>query len=308
MTTDGQESALAGCPRCGVEGVATASYCRACGATLPTAAADPRSVMVGGRAATGKDGAGGWYPPGGETGTRPRPWVIPTVLGALLVVAVVVVASVVVLRGDPSGSSAPSGRSTPAPTSPTVSTTDAPEPRRAFDGPPPMSIDPANVYIATLDTSEGRIVIRLHATQAPLAVNNFVFLARGRFYDGLTFHRVARDFVIQGGDPSGDGSGGPGYTVEGEVPADHYPAGSIAAAKAGAEPAGTFGSQFFVVTGASGTTLPNEYARFGTVTEGLDVARRIESYAPGSGDGAPTKRIIIRTVTIDESATGSSRG
>ena len=74
--------------------------------------------------------------------------------------------------------------------------------------------------------------------------------------------------MIQGGDPKGDGSGGPGYTVEGEVPTDHYPVGSLAAAKTGADPAGDFGSQFFIVTGAQGATLPNDYARFGTVTNG----------------------------------------
>lgn len=192
----------------------------------------------------------------------------------------------------------------PAATTSTTTTTTTRKAEAAFDAPPPMTIDPARRYTATLDTSEGRIVVALDAKNAPVAVNNFVFLARKRFYDGLTFHRVAKGFMIQGGDPAGDGSGDPGYSVKGEVPTDHYPEGSLAAAKTSTDPPGTFGSQFFIVTGPSGATLPNDYARFGRVTEGLDVARRIESFAPESGDGAPTKKVTITTVTISESAPG----
>ena len=104
--------------------------------------------------------------------------------------------------------------------------------------------------------------------------------------------------MIQGGDPAGDGSGGPGYTVTGEVPTDHYPVGALAAAKTGANPAGSFGSQFFIVTGTQGATLPNDYARFGNVTKGIAVAKKIESFAPKSGDGAPTQRVLINKITI----------
>ncbi len=96
--------------------------------------------------------------------------------------------------------------------------------------------------------------------------------------------------MIQGGDPKGDGSGGPGYTVAGEVPTDHYPVGALAAAKTGSAPAGDFGSQFFIVTGPNGATLPNDYARFGEVTKGMAVAKKIASFAPDNGDGAPTPR------------------
>ena len=120
---------------------------------------------------------------------------------------------------------------------------------RSYSSPPPMTIDPNATYTATMDTSEGTITLALDAKTAPVATNNFVFLARNGFYDGLTFHRASKDFVIQGGDPKGDGSGGPGYTVTGEVPTDHYPVGALAAAKTGSDPAGTFGSQFFIVTG-----------------------------------------------------------
>ncbi len=176
-------------------------------------------------------------------------------------------------------------------------------PTRTFAAPPPMTIDTTAKYTATMKTSEGTVTMDLDAATAPVATNNFVFLARNRFYDGLTIHRAAKNFVIQGGDPKGDGSGGPGYTVEGEVPTDHYPIGSLAAAKGGSDPAGTFGSQFFIVTGSGGATLPNDYARFGIVTAGLANAQKIEKLAPSSGDGAPTKKVTIIKVTIRENGT-----
>jgi cyclophilin family peptidyl-prolyl cis-trans isomerase len=169
---------------------------------------------------------------------------------------------------------------------------------RSYASAPPMTIDQNADYTATMKTSEGTITLALDAKTAPVATNNFVFLARNRFYDGLVFHRAAKDFVIQGGDPKGDGSGGPGYTVTGEVPTDNYPLGALAAAKGGTDAAGTFGSQFFIVTGANGATLPNDYARFGTVTKGLDVAQKIQGFAPASGDGVPTKKVTILEVTI----------
>jgi cyclophilin family peptidyl-prolyl cis-trans isomerase len=177
------------------------------------------------------------------------------------------------------------------------------DPQRTFSEAPPQTIDAAAKYTALVCTSEGNITLSLDAGTAPVATNNFVFLARNGFYDGLDFHRAAKGFVIQGGDPSGDGSGGPGYTVQGEVPTDNYPVGSLAGAKTGNEPPGTFGSQFFIVTGSAGKTLPNDYARFGTVTKGLDVAKKIESYAPDGGDGPPTKKVRIVAVQIREDGT-----
>jgi peptidyl-prolyl cis-trans isomerase B (cyclophilin B) len=171
---------------------------------------------------------------------------------------------------------------------------------------PAMTIDPAKTYTATMDTSCGTITIALDPKVAPIATNNFVSLARSGFYDGLPFHRAAKGFVIQGGDPAGDGSGGPGYTVVGEVPTDSYPVGSLAAAKSGGAPAGDFGSQFFIVTGKNGAQLPNDYARFGKVTKGLVVAKKIESLATKpaegatAGDGPPTQKVIIDSVNITE--------
>jgi cyclophilin family peptidyl-prolyl cis-trans isomerase len=174
---------------------------------------------------------------------------------------------------------------------------------QTFKTAPKMTIDVNKTYTAVMKTTQGTITMELDPKAAPVATNNFVFLARKKFYDGLTFHRVAEDFVIQGGDPKGDGSGGPGYTVKGEVPTDHYPVGALAAAKGPSDPAGTMGSQFFIVTGSKGATLPNDYARFGKVTAGLDVAQKIEKLVPAgqSGyDGAPSKVVTIDSVRITE--------
>jgi cyclophilin family peptidyl-prolyl cis-trans isomerase len=174
------------------------------------------------------------------------------------------------------------------------------KPPRKFAAPPAQTIDPTADYRATMCTSEGDITFFLDAKNAPIATNNFVFLARQGFYDGLTFHRASKDFVVQGGDPANNGSGGPGYTLQGEVPKNNYPIGSLAAAKTGTEPAGTFGSQFFIVTGKNGATLPNDYALFGRVNQGINVAQKIESYAPSSGDGTPTKKVTITAVQVTE--------
>jgi peptidyl-prolyl cis-trans isomerase B (cyclophilin B) len=166
---------------------------------------------------------------------------------------------------------------------------------------PAMTIDPTKTYTAKIATSCGTMTVDLNAKTAPAATNNFVSLAKEGFYNGLPFHRAAKDFVIQGGDPKGDGSGGPGYSVKGEVPTDHYPVGALAAAKSGGAPAGDFGSQFFIVTGAQGATLPNDYARFGDVSSGISVAKKIGSFAPSSGDGPPTQKVLIDKITISES-------
>ena len=229
----------------------------------------------------------------------PRRLLIPVVLAA----AVAPVAACGGGSGDEGVATSPA-RSV---TSPTGTVCDGhapagpPEPTR-YEAPPPQTIDAAATYVATLETSCGDIVIRLDPRLAPTAVNNFVFLAREGFYDGLTFHRVVAGFVIQGGDPDGSGQGGPGYTFEDELPTDGYAPGSVAMANAGPD---TNGSQFFIVTGdASG--LPNAYTRFGEVTKGLDVARRIESFADPEADPAdpsaqaPTETIYLYRATIAE--------
>jgi len=201
---------------------------------------------------------------------------------------------------------APEPRSTLAPTTtgpPATARcprTDGSEARTTrFQASPPPCINPAKRYTATLKTSEGTMVIALNTQKAPIAVNNFVSLARYHFYDGLTFHRVVRDFVIQGGDPRGDGTGGPGYTFKDELPGrGEYKIGSVAMANSGPD---TNGSQFFTITGQQGVQLPPNYSLFGEVTSGLDVAQRIEALAdPGDPSQKPSRPVTIDSVTITE--------
>ncbi|MEW6581321.1 MAG: peptidylprolyl isomerase [Actinomycetota bacterium] len=196
--------------------------------------------------------------------------------------------------------STPQAATTATATSATPGCTDrVPEPvgeRPTFDQPPPREIDVRKSYRATLVTSCGRIVIALDAKAAPNTVNNFVALARRHFYDGLTFHRVVTGFVIQGGDPNGDGTGGPGYEFPDELPPDGYRLGSVAMANSGPD---TNGSQFFIVTGEQGTQLPPAYSRFGRVVAGMDVARTIEGFAdPNAPPGDPAAQVPTRPVYI----------
>src|SRR5487761_2695734 len=171
------------------------------------------------------------------------------------------------------------------------------EKRQRFDSAPPMIIDPAKNYTATMVTSKGPLGLVLDAIGAPLTVNNFVFLARWHYYDGVTFHRVIPGFVLQGGDPSGNGTGGPGYRFADELPkAGRYELGSLAMANAGPN---TNGSQFFVISGPDGVRLPPLYALFGKVVKGLDVVSTINDI--GSPSGSPRERVIIESVTITES-------
>ena len=166
-----------------------------------------------------------------------------------------------------------------------------------FDGPPPNVIDPAKRYAATMVTNKGTMTIALDPATAPRTVNNFVFLTRYHYYDGVTFHRIIPGFMCQGGDPEGSGRGGPGYRFEDELPAPgRYEIGSVAMANAGAN---TNGSQFFIVSGPDGVALPPQYSLFGKVVTGLDVVSAIE--AAGSRSGAPSEPVIIESVTIDES-------
>lgn len=166
-----------------------------------------------------------------------------------------------------------------------------------FEQAPPMCIDEAKTYTATMTTDAGDVEIELDAKAAPTTVNNFVVLARYKFYDGLTFHRVIEDFMAQGGDPAGDGSGGPGYEVEDELPKKgEYEVGSVAMANSGPD---TNGSQFFIVTGESGVQLPPDYSLFGTVTKGEEVVEQIESDG-SQGEGQPETTHTIESVTITE--------
>ena len=169
--------------------------------------------------------------------------------------------------------------------------------RQKFDAAPPMIIDPAKNYSATMVTSKGTLEIVLDAAGGPNTVNSFVFLSRWHYYDGIVFHRVIPGFVLQGGDPTGTGAGGPGYRFKDELPkAGRYELGSLAMANAGPD---TNGSQFFVISGPDGMRLPPLYALFGKVVKGLDVVAAID--AIGTGSGRPQEDVIIESVTITES-------
>ena len=150
---------------------------------------------------------------------------------------------------------------------------------------------------AVVATSEGDFTIRLDARISPNTVASFEKLARKGFFDGLTFHRIVPGFVIQGGDPNGDGTGGPGYTTVDPPPADtQYVKGVVAMAKRGDEPAGTAGSQFFIVTGAN-VGLPPEYAVLGKVVSGMSVVERIGRLGNPQTE-LPTKKVTIEKITI----------
>ena len=160
-----------------------------------------------------------------------------------------------------------------------------------------MEIDAERGYTAVLETSMGTITAELFAADAPVTANNFVFLARQAFYDGLTFHRVIPGFVIQGGDPRGSGTGGPGYEFADELDnALGYEVGTLAMANAGPD---TNGSQFFIVSGPKGAALPKNYSIFGQVTEGIEVVEAIASVPTGAMD-RPVTPVTIERVTIRE--------
>ena len=170
-------------------------------------------------------------------------------------------------------------------------------------GSPALEITPGAKYAATIATSEGVIDLALDACTQLWGANNFVSLARKGFYDNTTIHRVAADFVIQGGDPNGDGTGGPGYEFVSELPANGYQVGDIAWAKTGAAPPGSAGSQWFIISTERAADQvfnrpPYLYGQFGRVTSGMDVVMKINDLAPASGDGTPTKPVTITKVTI----------
>ena len=157
---------------------------------------------------------------------------------------------------------------------------------KQYSAPPAMTIDPTKKYVATFDTSRGQIVCELYAKDAPKTVNNFVFLAKEKFYDGTVFHRVIGDFMIQGGDPTGTGRGGPGYKFEDETKGNpnKHKVGSLSMANAGPN---TNGSQFFI-THVVTSHLDGKHTVFGKVTKGQDI---VDTIAQGD---------TLKSVTISE--------
>jgi peptidyl-prolyl cis-trans isomerase B (cyclophilin B) len=175
---------------------------------------------------------------------------------------------------------------------------DRPAPRRVKDRKAPtFELARDKTYTATIETSCGSFAIRLDSKRAPKTGGSFVTLARENFFDGLTFHRIVPGFVIQGGDPSGDGTGDPGYKVRERPPSDTvYSEGVAAMAKAGNEPPGTSGSQFFVVT-AVDSGLEPDYAVLGKVTSGLDVVKKIGAVQTTAQE-QPVSPIVIDDVKV----------
>ena len=171
---------------------------------------------------------------------------------------------------------------------------------KQWNAPPSMTIDPGRRYSATLRTSEGDLIVDLLAEEAPRTVNNFVFLARERYYDGVPFHRIIKDFMVQTGDPTGTGTGGPGYRFEDEPVRLRYTKGIVAMANAGPN---TNGSQFFIVHGRE-VKLPPSYTIFGRVREGLEVLDKIAEtpVAPARGGerSRPQREVRLESVSIDE--------
>jgi cyclophilin family peptidyl-prolyl cis-trans isomerase len=176
----------------------------------------------------------------------------------------------------------------------------APQPR----GPqhlaaPTQRLAPARTYVVTLSTNCGSIEIQLDVKRAPKTSASFASLVKRRFYDGLSFHRIAAGFVIQGGDPSGDGSGGPGYTIVEKPPANlNYTPGTVAMAKSATQPDGASGSQFFIVTGTA-SALPPQYALVGRVVGGMAAVNAIAAIPSNPPqDGAPTRPVVIRRAVL----------
>jgi cyclophilin family peptidyl-prolyl cis-trans isomerase len=206
------------------------------------------------------------------------------------------IATVILLSGTLfaigcAGSNSPQSSSNPTPKA------------MSWPTPPAMQIDTSKKYIATVDTTLGSFKIQLFAQESPKTVNNFVFLAKQGYYNGIIFHRIIKTFMIQTGDPTGTGSGGPGYKFADELPTKHsYEPGIVAMANAGPN---TNGSQFFICTGDNARNLNNypNYTQFGQISEGMDVVQKIASVpviSNGQEVSKPTNPPSIKSITITE--------
>ena len=165
-----------------------------------------------------------------------------------------------------------------------------------WDSPPEMTIDTGKKYTAIIETEKGNLVIELFANDVPKTVNNFVFLAREGYYDGTTFHRVLPDFMAQGGDPTGTGSGGPGYRFEDEFTHHKHTAGALSMANSGAN---TNGSQFFICYTPQ-HHLDGKHSVFGQLVEGIDVLKALTPRDPSQNPQFEGDRVIKVTIEITE--------
>jgi peptidyl-prolyl cis-trans isomerase B (cyclophilin B) len=177
--------------------------------------------------------------------------------------------------------------------------TTVPTPEKRTAPKPKTALDPKKTYDVTLATNCGSFTFRLDVKDSPHTTASFVSLVRRGYFLQTIFHRIVPDFVIQGGDPTGTGTSGPGYTTVDRPPAGtKYTVGTVAMAKTQTEPAGTSGSQFFVVTGKDALTLGPVYAVLGHVTKGLDVVKRIGQLGDPSTE-QPTRLVVIQKATVD---------
>jgi peptidyl-prolyl cis-trans isomerase B (cyclophilin B) len=222
-------------------------------------------------------------------------WIILAVFG---VIAVGIVAAILISR---SGSDSSSSDSTAASTKTGANgckEVEAPEPKHVSLPKPKQTVQPGEEITAVVQTSCGTFDIALDTKRAPTTTNSFAYLAEEGFYDSLSFPRIVPEFVIQAGSPENTTSGGPGYSVVETPPANlEYTKGVVAMAKTEAEPPGTSGSQFYVVTGAD-AGLPPEYALVGKVSEGLDVVETIGN-VPVEGE-TPKSPVLIESITIEK--------
>jgi cyclophilin family peptidyl-prolyl cis-trans isomerase len=195
----------------------------------------------------------------------------------------------------PSASSPPASAPTASAAPSDQSSMETPMAKR-YSAPPPMTIDPNKKYTATIDTTEGTIVAELYPKIAPQTVNSFVFLARDGYYEGVIFHRVIPGFMIQGGDPTGTGSGGPGYQLKAEFNDMKHDRGVLSMART--QDPDSAGSQFFIMHARS-PHLDNQYTAFGKAISGLDVVDKIANAPKGPND-RPENPVKIKKITIEE--------
>jgi peptidyl-prolyl cis-trans isomerase B (cyclophilin B) len=221
-----------------------------------------------------------------------RRWIV---LAVFAVIAVGIVAAVLISRGG--GDSDDSSSTSAEADANGCKQVEAPEPKTVSFKKPKQVLKPGEEATVVVKTSCGTFEIVLDTERAPKTANSFAFLAEEGFYDDLTFHRVAPGFVIQGGDPEGTGTGGPGYSVDENPPANlAYTKGVVAMAKSAAEPPGRSGSQFYVVT-APDAGLPPEYALVGKVSKGYSAVERIEKL--GGPEEKPKQTVLIEEATVD---------
>jgi peptidyl-prolyl cis-trans isomerase B (cyclophilin B) len=217
----------------------------------------------------------------------------------------ILLAALVFVAGCGSGSDEASSGDTSATTTTAVTEcadVQAPDARNPEPATAPSEpLDPSKTYTLTFDTSCGSFTVTLDQKVAPKTAASLVALAKDGYFDETIFHRVVSGFVIQGGDPTQSGSGGPGYSTVDVPPSDaKYTKGVVAMAKSQAEAPGTSGSQFFVVTGED-AGLPPDYAIVGEVTDGMDTVERIDALGVPGGDGPPSKPVVVSSVAVGES-------